>query len=267
MSSYPTITADDVINAKNNDATACRTIIDGTEGMVKKLSYEACRKASRLDLVEDMEQHARLTVWEAVRDYEGRNGAVFTTYLYRSISGALDDEMRRVTRPGVGHEAMKTFTRCLSIAEGDVRAAERLCTVSGEKRRLSPELARATRLAWEGAASLDMPAEDTDGGAATLGDLIADPYGYGVPEDLVEASDVAAGQRQRNKDLAHALLALTSERRRFILKATYGIDPVPFFEDDNEIAAYLGITRSTVGNTRAQALETLRNKGEALLNA
>jgi RNA polymerase nonessential primary-like sigma factor len=162
---------------------------------------------------------------------------------------------------------MKMFTKCLSIAEGDVKAAERLCTVTNDRRRMSPELARATRLAWEGAASLDMPAEDTDGGASTLGDLIADPYGYGVPEDLVEPSDITSGQRKRNQDLAHALLALTTERRRFILKATYGIDPVPFFEDDNEIAAYLGVTRSTVGNTRSQALTFLREKGEALLNA
>jgi RNA polymerase sigma factor (sigma-70 family) len=267
MSEFPTITPDDVTAARAGDLVASRTIIDGTEGIVKKLSYEACRKASRLDLVEDMEQHARLTVWEAVSRYEARNDAKFSSYVFRNIAGAIEDEMSRVTRPGVSTESMKMFVKCLSISEGDVAAAEKLATVGNSARRLSKELARATRLAWEGASSLDMPAEDTDGGAATLGDLIADPYGYGVPEGLVEPSDIAASQRNRNKDLAHALLALTTERRRFVLKATYGIDPVPFFEDDNEIAAHLEVARSTVGNTRSQALKELRTKGEALLNA
>ncbi|MEE1835777.1 sigma-70 family RNA polymerase sigma factor [Streptomyces sp. SP17KL33] len=266
MSDYPTITAEDVAGARNGDLVASRRVIEGTEGMVKRLAYEACSRANRLDLSEDMEQHGRLTVWEAVSRYEGRDNAKFSTYVYRAISGAIDDEMRRVTRPGVGHEAMKMFTRMLSIAEGDVAAAERLCTVTPDRRRMSPALAHATRLAWEGTTSLDMPAEDADGGAMTLGDLIEDPHAYGVPEDLVEARDIEAAQRERNRQLAHALLALVSDRRRFILKATYGIDPVPFFEDDNEIAAYLGLTRSTVGNTRAQALASLRVKGEAMLN-
>lgn len=264
MSEYPTITPEDVENAKGGDLVATQKLIAGTEGMVKKLAYEACRKANRLDLTEDMEQHARLTVWEAVKDYEGRNGAQFSTYVYRSISGAIDDEMTRTTRPGVSTEAMKAFVKCLSIAEGDVRTAEKLATTLEGGRRLSKELALATRLAWEGTASLDMPAEDADGGAASLGDLIQDPYGYGVPEDLVEPRDIEAAQRRHNRDLAHALLELTTERKRFILKATYGIAPVPFFEDDNEIAEHLGCARSTVGNHRAQALATLRTKGEAL---
>ncbi|WP_459649464.1 sigma-70 family RNA polymerase sigma factor [Kitasatospora sp. Ki12] len=202
------------------------------------------------DLAEDLAQDARYALWQAIERFEGDDPAQWFAYADRTIAGALADKRREMTRQGASRQAAKDFETALSMCGGDPYEAERFCTdPPAGFRRLSPEGAWAARMAWQGIWSLDAPA--AGGGTHTLGDHIADTVG--VPADLVEQGDVERHRRYVIRDAVHATLNKMGPMQGYILRADFGIVPVPLYGPDvpdSDLAADMGITERQVRQGR-----------------
>ncbi|WP_338932657.1 sigma-70 family RNA polymerase sigma factor [Streptomyces netropsis] len=265
--------------AQSGDADAKAQAIESLEGMIYRLAEERMTRTPGIsssygDKLEDLRQEGRVAALEALASYDPEGGAKFSTYAHHRIRGAIWDSAN--TRGVAGHsaDAVATFRACMGIVGGDLEAAEYLATVlPGAGHRMSPATAHLVRLAMEGAESLDAPM----GGAETipLGESLVDPYHYGVPEDLVEAGDLARRDRERKHLLAHALLAHLHGNADRAVRMVYGFAPEPHLydgydsnglpvPDHAEIAAALGITVANSRQTLKRALDKLRKIAETL---
>lgn len=187
----------------------------------------------------------------------------FFAFMHKTVQSKIQDAARDEKNQGAtgaDHDAIKVFAACVSEANGDLAVAERLCqTLPPKGRRLSPERAYAARTAWEGPVSLDMPNGEN---GASFADLIASDYG--VPDDLVEAGDLARSTRDRKIKTVHAVLDSMGTKQAHVLKSTYGIDPVPCLgtgaEADAELAAKLEMQPKAVKTVRRQAHLSFENR-------
>jgi RNA polymerase sigma factor (sigma-70 family) len=260
------LTEQQIADAKNNDLTAVTAVVEATEERVQQLARRYATGSGRtdLDLQEDLAQTGRVAVWEALGRFNGQTVAEFFVFIDRTVQGVMSDARKVETRPGVTRSIASEFERALSIAGGDPFEAEKVAQsdVMGKK-KLSPEMAYAARLSWQGVEYLDAPAPSGDGEAyASLLDKVADRVG--VSADLVEPSDYAKVRRAETRDNVHAILDRMGNQQTTVLKATFGIDPVGFYgtENDDEIAADFGIERHRVrvirslGKTRFAKLWT-----------
>ncbi|MFD7591738.1 sigma-70 family RNA polymerase sigma factor [Kitasatospora sp. NPDC059812] len=248
------LTPAQIQDAKNNKLEAVAAVIDATEERVLQLAskYATISYEPNPQLAEDMAQEARTAVWLALRRFEGESVAEFFTYIDTTIKGVLSDHRRAETRTGASGQAAKDFEAALREAGGDPYAAERVCT-SGlpNGRKLSPDQANAARLAWMGVDYLDAPIAGTEG--ETLADRLADKLD--VPADLVEPRDLDDARRKFMRQRVHTVLGMMGARQRRVLKATYGIAPVPFYgtENDKQLAADIYMEPSQIRQTRAKA--------------
>jgi DNA-directed RNA polymerase sigma subunit (sigma70/sigma32) len=146
------------------------------------------------------------------------------------------------------------------LCAGDPYEAERYASSEAidSKRRLSKDNALAARLAWQGLEHLDAPAPS--GESATLGERLADSA---VPDDLVEPSDRERERRAAIREAVHATLGRLGAQSAYVLRATYGITPVPFFgstgDGDEELAAALGSTPAKIRVVRSKAKARFRD--------
>ncbi|WP_161624876.1 sigma factor [Streptomyces spectabilis] len=243
-----------IADAKNNNLDAVSSVIRETEELVKARARRFATTAGHTDtdLVEDLAQVGRIAVWEAIGDFAGDDPAQFVAHLDRSLTRAMADARREVTRPGVSIYTAKRFEMALCQAAGDPYDAEKIAA-SDEMGtdKLTPDLARAARLSWLGLDSLDRPYNRGNFGSDyTLGDAIAQEMG--VPVDLVDSADIASHRRRVIREQVHRTLGLLSERQRHVLKADHGVAPVGHYGDqpDAVLAEDMGVTADQVKQAR-----------------
>ncbi|ARF55099.1 sigma-70 family RNA polymerase sigma factor [Streptomyces gilvosporeus] len=273
--------------AQNGDTEATAQVLESLEGMIyrlaeKRMAHTPGLSAGYGDRLDDLRQEGRVAALEALARYDPKGGAKFSTYAHTRIQGAIQDDANTTSGPAISADAVATFKRCLGVVGGDMEAAEYLATIlPSSSHRLSAETSLLVRQVLEGTESLDAPADPggnkatTPGGRGTVGDTLADPYRYGVLEDLVEPRDVARHDRARKAALAHALLETLHGNADRIVRMVYGFDPEPHLHagydrdglpvpDHAAIAEALGITVATSRQTLKRALDRLRRAVEAL---
>ncbi|WP_431980814.1 sigma-70 family RNA polymerase sigma factor [Streptomyces qinglanensis] len=267
--------------AQNGDQEATAQVLEGLEGMVYRLAEQRMAHTPGLaagygDKLDDFRQEGRVAALEALHRYDPDGPAKFSTYAYTRIKGAIWDGSTGRSGPAVSADAVMTFKKCMGIVGGDMEAAEYLVTVLPSRHhRLSAGAAHMVRLALEGTESLDAP-DPTSREGGPVGEALADPNGYGVPDDLVEPSDMARQDRARKHALAHSLLATLHGNADRIVRMTFGFDPEPHLfngydadglpiPDHGAIAEALGITVATSRQTLKRALDRLRAAVQALV--
>jgi RNA polymerase sigma factor (sigma-70 family) len=247
------ITVEQIRAAADNDLNAITEVLAELEPRIGQLAY---KHSTNADMAEDMAQIGRIRAWKCLETFQGSTVGEFFAYVDKYVSGDMSAHRRTETRQGVSPSTASRFERCLSECGGDPYAAEREATrtdgVLGRE-ALSQDMANAARLSWQGSAYLDAPAT-ADG--ISLGDLLADTLG--VPVDLLEAADIDRERRRVIRDQVHATLARMGRQQAFVLRATYGIEPVPHMERDSEIAESLGILDSRVTVIRHKAKARFR---------
>lgn len=248
------LTFEQISAAKNNDLSAVTAVIEATEERVQQLARRFSSVGGRLDadLLEDLAQIGRIAVWECIARFEGLTVAEFFVFIDSTVQGRMSNERKEEKRQGVSREVAAVFESALSLANGDAYAAEKIAQDAGmvtAKRRLSPEMALAARLSYQGMQSLDVPvgggADGLDGDM-TLADLLAEKVG--VPADLLEPSDFERARRQETTDRVHATLDRMGKQNQLVLKALTGIDPIGFYgaENDDDLSADHGIPRDRI---------------------
>ncbi|WP_411094305.1 sigma factor [Streptomyces sp. 021-3] len=249
-----TLTHDQISAAKENSLTAVTAVIRETEALVAARARKVAGSNGNSDLVDDLTQTGRITVWQAIATFTGTEPAQFMAHIDRAITRAMEDARREAIRPGVAPRVAKAFEDAISKAGGDPYEAERIATTDAMGQdKMSPELARAARLSWLGIDSLDRPfSAPLLGPGVTLGDVVAAEME--APSELVTASDVAAHRREVITDQVHRTLGALSERQRHVLKADHGVTPVPHYGDgpDSALADDMGITVPLVRKARYQ---------------
>jgi RNA polymerase sigma factor (sigma-70 family) len=248
------LTNEQIAAAKANDTDAVTAVIRATDERVVQLArkYATTGGYTNADLAEELAQIGRVAVWECISRFAGEDVAQFFTYMDSTVSGTLSDARRADQRHGVSSQAAKDFEAALRMAGGDPYEAQHLAASAAMgKRRMSPDMAHAARLSWQGEECLDAPARDAEG--TTLSALIDERYG--VPADLVEPSDLERERRAATRDRVHDTLGRMGAGQRDILKGTFGISPAPYFGTDNEddLADYAGCARSQVRANRVKA--------------
>ncbi|GAA3856265.1 hypothetical protein GCM10023084_07690 [Streptomyces lacrimifluminis] len=246
------LTHDQISAAKENDLDAVTAVIRETEALVSARGRKVAGINGDSDLIDDLTQTGRITVWQAIGTFTGTEPAQFMAHIDRAVTRSMEDARREAIRPGVATRVAKAFEDAITKAGGDPYEAERIATTDAMgSDKMSPELARAARLSWLGLDSLDRPfSGPLLGPGVTLGDVVAGEMES--PAELVSASDVAAHRREVIRDQVHRSLGLLSERQRHVLKADHGITPVPHFGDgpDALLADDMGVTVDQVKKTR-----------------
>ncbi|MFC9651443.1 sigma factor [Streptomyces sp. NPDC056937] len=254
------LTEAQIADAKANDLEAVTAVVAATEERVQQLARRYATGSGRTDqdLVEDLAQIGRIAVWESLARFNGKTVAEFFTFIDRTLKGTMSDERKEATRQGVSRAVAADFERALSLASGDAYEAEFLVTTTEAMgaRKMSPEMAYAARLSYQGLEYLDAPmgsGPDT-GEAMTLADTLADETG--VPADLLEPSDYEKARRKGTSVKVRKVLSRLGEHQRIVLMALTGIVPVDFYgtERDGELSAAYGIPR--------EQIRVSRNKGK-----
>ncbi|MFJ4796965.1 sigma factor [Kitasatospora purpeofusca] len=245
------LTYDQISGARNNNLGDITAVLAAMDHRIQWHADHYASTGGRVDrdLADDLAQDARFALWRAIERFEGTEVPQFFSFADRTIAGALADKRREMTRQGASRQAAKDFETALTMSGGDPYEAERFCVdPPAGFRRLSPESAWAARMAWQGLRYLDAPT-GTDG--TTLGDVIADSVG--VPTDLVDQADVDRHRRNAVRDAVHFTLTKMGPMQGYILRADFGIAPVPLYGPDvpdEELAADMGVTERQVRQGR-----------------
>lgn len=246
--------------AQNADLEATTAVIAATESRIAVLARKAARRMADSgprhdDYFDEFTQQGRIAVWEALARFDENVNPDFLGFAYTTVETTLLGATRTERNQGVDGDAAKTFLSMLDRAGGDPFLAEKLAqTVPPAGRRLSADRAHAARLAYQGADSLDAPApgstddERWEPGTST----------YGVPEDLITPDDVAREEARVKKALVHGVLDVMGEGQAYVLRATFGIDPAPFYGNgaDEELAADMDTTAKAVREARSKGLKS-----------
>ncbi|MBA9050806.1 MULTISPECIES: sigma factor [Streptomyces] len=246
--------------AQGNDINAVGEVVKALEGRISNMAY---RHGASADQREEFAQVGRIAAWEALSRFEGETVDAFFAFMTRTVETTIRDAVRVENNQGAtgaDHDALKVFAACAAEANGDLDVAEQLCgTLPPKGRRLSPERAHAARMAFEGPVSLDMPNGDE---GANLADLLESDYG--VPDELVEAGDIARGQRDRKIKMVRAVLDSMGTKGAHILRSTYGIEPAVCLgtgaDADRELAEELNTKPATVRVLRNQAHKSFETR-------
>lgn len=254
------LTPEQIAAAKANDLDAVTAVIKATEDRVTQLARQYATTGGRvdLDLSEELAQIGRIAVWESLSRLEGDSVAQYFTFIDTTLKGVMSDARKVETRPGVSRSVAADFETALSLAGGDPYEAERVAASSAMgKRKMSPEMAYAARLSWQGVEYLDA-AIGGDDETVTLGETIA--ARIGLTDDLVEAADIVSYRKREIRDRVRATMAKMGDQRRYVLGGTYGIHPYPYYgtENDAEMAADLGAPNMQVKTVRWHAKESFR---------
>ncbi|MFE5901105.1 sigma factor [Streptomyces sp. NPDC056488] len=249
-----TLTHAQISDAKENDLAAVTAVIQETEALVSSRARRIVGPYGNRDLIEDLTQTGRIAVWQAIPTFAGTEPAQFMSHIDRVVTRAMEDARREAIRPGVVPRVAKAFEDAISKACGDPYEAERIATTDAMgSDKMTPELARAARLSWQGVDSLDRPfSVPLLGPGVTLGDVVAAEMED--PAELVTAADVASHRRTVVRDQVHRTLGLLSERQRHVLKADHGIAPVGHYGDgpDAVLANDMGVTPCQVKQARVK---------------
>ncbi|MFI9721547.1 sigma factor [Streptomyces sp. NPDC052396] len=254
------LTEAQICAAQNHDLEAVTAVVEATEERIQQLARKYATGGGRTDqtLAEDLAQTGRIAVWECLSRFSGTTVAEFFTYVDRTLKGVMSDTRKEETRQGVSRSVAASFETALSMADGDPYRAERVATdpdALGD-RRLSPEMAYAARLSYQGAECLDAPMGQSEtGDALTLADTLAAENE--VPADLLEPSDYERERRKQTGIRVRRTLARMSWDQSTVLMALTGIVPVSYYgtERDGDLAADYGLRRDQVRIIRNKAKE------------
>jgi hypothetical protein len=175
------ITIEIIKAAQENDLQAVACVVGEMSSRNEIAAKHAARKLLALpftEAVDHMRVAADSALWEfiATADVDSfRTADDFRARAYRFVEQSLRSEARAIR--GIGESVtpnmMKAFNKAVERADGDVALAEKLAQIHpyGNTGRLSPALAYAARLAWEGCISAD----DQRYGRAVI-DEVAGPH-------------------------------------------------------------------------------------------
>ncbi|QIQ04493.1 hypothetical protein [Streptomyces liangshanensis] len=240
--------------AQNQDLEATAQVIAATEGRVSVLDRKAARRIPESgprheEFREEFEQVGRIAVWEALGRFDESVTTDFLGFAYTTVETTLLNITRAERNQGADPDAAKTFLSMLGTAGNDPYLAEKLAqTVPPAGRRLSADRAHAARLAYQGAESLDVPVPGTTGEERWAPAVST----YGVPDDLITPDDVAREERRIKHAVVHGILDTMGDGQAHVLRATFGIEPVPFYGNANEVelAGDMGTTPKAVREAR-----------------
>jgi RNA polymerase sigma factor (sigma-70 family) len=244
------LTMDTIRAARDNDLGAVGEVVREMDERVGQLARKAATGRGE-SLAEDFAQVGRIAVWEALPRFNGNSVAEFFTFMNRTAEGAITGARLAETRHGVSRDVARDFETALSRSGGDPYDAERWAQSDAAKpRKMSPETARAARLAWQGVDSLDVPAE----GYGTFGDTI--------PEELRDSVDIRNARQRAIRDAVHTTLDKMGAGQRAILEGTYGIErgDTPYFgtEHEADFAEHMGCTVEALQRNRPKAKSRFR---------
>lgn len=277
--SHADLTMDVVYAAQAGDAVASRVVRDEFEGLIYSVARKAATTRDRVNesAVDDYRQDGWLALLEAVPRFRGEHVGQFVSFIESSIKGQVSDAHSREHRSGVSERTMTRFYKAVRLAAdqgGDEYDAQAIASdrslMKGDV--LTPSLANAARMAYQGVDYLDRAVQDTYGrgtqNITTLGDTILSTIG--LPEDLIEAKDIsdAVNRLERDHDRqtlppqVHEILNQLGQTQRTILCALTGIDPVSQYgtENDDELAADYNLNRKSIAKNRNQGKATFARK-------
>lgn len=256
------LTFEQIAAAKSNDISAVTAVIEATEERVCQLArrYATNSGITNASLAEDFEQQGRIAVWEGIARFDGESVAQFFTFIDTTVQGTLAKARRRETRQGVSEAAAYDFESALRQSAGDPFEAQRYAASDAMgARKMSPEMAYAARMSWQGVEYLDAPIYDADGSrgqissdAPALAHFVAETLA--MPADLAEPSDYERERKRVIRERVHATLGRMGGQAATVLRATFGIDPVCFYgtENDAEMAEDFGWPRTAVKFARTK---------------
>ncbi|MFE9026205.1 sigma factor [Streptomyces iakyrus] len=254
------LSIEQITAARNNDLSAVSAVLEATEDRVQQLARRYATTGGRTDadLMDDLAQVGRVAVWEALSRFAGSTVAEFFTYVDRTVNGKLSDERKVQTRQGVSREIAALFEKALTEAAGDPYEAERLCTDADHmgRRRMSPEMAYAARLSWQGCEYLDAPVPGENANQdATIGDRIG---AYEIAR--AEANDELSTRRKETIRRVHETLDLMAPEQEAVLSAEYGIGDFPCIgrDDYRGLAEVANVAYTAVESVRDEALKNFR---------
>lgn len=239
-----TLTLGQIRDAQNNGLSGTSAVLEAMNGRLDKLADAAARRMFTNgyrfeEHREDFRQDAALAMFEALPRFSGDTVDGFFGFMWATVEGVLLDKVRSMRNQGADADAIKVFASMLEKADGDVFLAEKFAqTVPPKGRRLSADRAEAARLAWQGTASLDLPAignadqlhYSVSGGGSntgTVGEALADSMG--LPEDLLTADDITSEERRQKHAVVNAILDSMSANQAAALRHSYGIGGVECF--------------------------------------
>ncbi|WBP87019.1 RNA polymerase sigma factor [Kitasatospora cathayae] len=254
-----------IADAKASDLEATAAVIRETEDRVLQLAKRAATVGGRVnhDLMDECAQEGRIAVWECIERFEGTTVAQFFTFVDRTVQGRLTDVRKVETRQGVSRSAANDFERCLPMAGGDPYEAEKLACAPDSplgKRRMTPDMALACRMAWQGVEHIDRPAfgaeEDTPGERAYRIEAT-----YGVPGEDMTPADVENERKNGIRTAVRGTLAKMPGGQARVLRADYGIGDSAYYGDvvggaDAEMAHDFGVTMNAIKVARSKGKKT-----------
>ncbi|MFE2245232.1 RNA polymerase sigma factor [Streptomyces lavendulae] len=254
------LSATQIADAQRNDLTAVTAVVEATEERVMQLArrYATTGGILNADLMEDLAQVGRIAVWQGLSRFAGSSVAEFFTFMDRTVSGALADERKVQTRPGVSREIAALFESCLTRADGDPYEAERLCTLGDVlgRRKMTPEMAYAARASWQGVDYLDAQQGSNDGDAWSEDLGVTD---YDVPQEFVTAADINSARRSATIKKVHETLDRLPGAQEAVLSAEFGIGEFPCFGDDyRALADVAGVPVAGIDSFRESARDAFR---------
>lgn len=255
------LTVEQISAAASSDLGAITDVLTALEPRIGQLAnkYASSGGNRNADLAEELEQEGRIAAWQCIERFQGETVAQFFSYVDRSLKGVMDDQRRTETRRGVSEDTAARFERCLSVCAGDPYAAQseavRPDGVLGRE-RMSVEMAYAARLSWQGMEYLDTPLAKHNGHGPgsehmTLADYVAATQ---EPEYGYSESDRSKAIRHQVRDT----LTNMGRQQAFVLRATYGIEPVGQMERDAQIAEALGVAETRITVIRSKGKDRFR---------
>jgi RNA polymerase sigma factor (sigma-70 family) len=238
---------------------AVSAVIKATDERVKYLArkYATTGGWQDRDLVEDFEQAGRVAIWQSLARFEGEDVAQFFTFIDTTLRGTMARARRTETRPGVSEARAADFENALRACSGDPYEAQAFAASPAMgARKMTPEMAYAARLSWQGIEYLDAPTGGGEGEPTTLADRlgVTGDHATTYAEALDEIGDAERERRNAIRNRVHETLALMGGQQADVLRGTFGIEPVAYYgtENDAEMAADFGWKPAAVRPARAK---------------
>jgi RNA polymerase sigma-B factor len=246
MESRPSSTADNRLGSKPLDPIAEEALLRERKPLALQIARRMTRRFEGIAEREDLEQTARLALWQAARRFDPARGCQFDTFAVPTIIGALMHHLRDRTLSmkvprcwwGLRPRLLREVEVATQILGGDPTVAE-LATRLGVTEEDVVGAIGVRDLYYP--VSLDDPQEWPDGESQTVADRI------GAADPLLDGLDLLLLVR-------HALGSLEPRLREILTLCYY------HGQTQLEVGRWLGISQMHVSRLERQALAWLRQE-------